>query len=178
MRERGVIRPTASEIKHDGYRLMARMEDCRLRLFSRRGHERSDRFPRIGEAIDGEAVVLCPKTGLSLFDELCSGRDGRERQRPQCRGGCQRPRLARRDCYRPRFSHRPGALSLEGEETSRSFPGGLGSGQLSPALPRAQSDKHQTISKVQGHRRRASNESGAWSSTMIGIALERSKSPQ
>jgi bifunctional non-homologous end joining protein LigD len=44
----------------------------------------SDRFPRIGEAlaslkatsatIDGEAVVLCPTTGLSLFDELHSGR--------------------------------------------------------------------------------------------------------
>jgi bifunctional non-homologous end joining protein LigD len=48
----------------------------------------SDRFPRIGEAlaslrarsitIDGEAVVLCPKTGLSLFDELHSGRRDRD----------------------------------------------------------------------------------------------------
>jgi bifunctional non-homologous end joining protein LigD len=72
------------EIKHDGYRLMARLEGRRVRLFSRRGHDWSDRFPRIREAmtslrarsatIDGEAVVLCPKTGLSLFDELHSGR--------------------------------------------------------------------------------------------------------
>ena len=72
------------EIKHDGYRLIARLEGRRVRLFSRRGHGWSDRFPRIGEAvaslrarsatIDGEAVVLCPKTGLSLFDELHSGR--------------------------------------------------------------------------------------------------------
>jgi bifunctional non-homologous end joining protein LigD len=63
---------------------MARLEGRRVRLFTRRGHEWSGRFPRIGEAlaslrarsatIDGEAVVLCPKTGLSLFDELHSGR--------------------------------------------------------------------------------------------------------
>jgi bifunctional non-homologous end joining protein LigD len=65
------------EIKHDGYRLIGRLEGGRVRLFTRRGHEWSDRFPRIGEAlaslkarsvtIDGEAVVLCPKTGLSPF---------------------------------------------------------------------------------------------------------------
>jgi bifunctional non-homologous end joining protein LigD len=58
------------EIKHDGYRLIARLEGRRVRLFSRRGHDWSDRFPRIREAlaslrarsatIDGEAVVLCP----------------------------------------------------------------------------------------------------------------------
>ena len=28
--------------------------------------------------IDGEAVILCPKTGLSLFDELHSGRRDRD----------------------------------------------------------------------------------------------------
>jgi bifunctional non-homologous end joining protein LigD len=72
------------EIKHDGYRLVTRLEGGRVRLFTRRGHDWSGRFPRIGEAlaslraqsatIDGEAVVLCPKTGLLLFDELQSGR--------------------------------------------------------------------------------------------------------
>jgi len=61
------------EIKHDGYRLMARLNGTRVRLyslaaFSRRGHDWLERFPRIGEAlgrlraqsatIDGEAVVL------------------------------------------------------------------------------------------------------------------------
>jgi bifunctional non-homologous end joining protein LigD len=76
------------EIKHDGYRLIGRLEGGRVRLFTRRGHEWSGRFPRIGEAlaslkatsatIDGEAVVLCPKTGLSLFDELHSGRRDRD----------------------------------------------------------------------------------------------------
>ena len=70
-------------------RLAARdLEGRRVRLFSRRGHEWPDRFPRIGEAlaslrarsaaIDGEAVVLCHKTGLSLFDELHSGRHDRD----------------------------------------------------------------------------------------------------
>jgi bifunctional non-homologous end joining protein LigD len=76
------------EIKHDGYRLIGRLEGRRVRLFSRRGHDLSDRFPRIGEAlaslgaqsatIDGEAVVLCAKTGLSLFDELHTGRRDRD----------------------------------------------------------------------------------------------------
>jgi bifunctional non-homologous end joining protein LigD len=72
------------EIKHDGYRLVARLEGRRVHLFSRRGYEWSDRFTRICGAlaslkarsttVDGEAVVLCPKTGLSLFDELHSSR--------------------------------------------------------------------------------------------------------
>jgi bifunctional non-homologous end joining protein LigD len=76
------------EIKHDGYRLIGRLEGGRVRLFTRRGHNWSDRYPRIGKAlaclrarsatIDGEAVVLCPKTELSLFDELHSGRRDRD----------------------------------------------------------------------------------------------------
>ena len=39
------------EIKHDGYRLMARLEGRGVCLFSRRGHEWSGRFPRISEAL-------------------------------------------------------------------------------------------------------------------------------
>ena len=34
--------------------------------------------PQASATIDGEAVVLCPKTGLSLFDELHSGRRERD----------------------------------------------------------------------------------------------------
>ena len=78
----------AHEIKHDGYRLVARLEGRRVRLFSRRGMEWSDRFHRISEAlaslrtrsvrIDGEAVVLCPKPGLWLFDQLHSCRRDRD----------------------------------------------------------------------------------------------------
>ena len=64
------------EIKHDGYRLVGCLEGRRVRLFSRRGHEWSDRFPRIREAlaslgsrsitIDAEAVVLCRKRAFAF----------------------------------------------------------------------------------------------------------------
>jgi hypothetical protein len=56
------------EIKHDGYRLIVQRDGQRVRLFTRNGHDWSDRFPPIAEAalrnrntnfvIDGEAVLL------------------------------------------------------------------------------------------------------------------------
>lgn len=49
-RARSVIR-SGHEIKHDGHRLMARFNAARVRLFSRRGHDWSELFPRIGEAL-------------------------------------------------------------------------------------------------------------------------------
>jgi bifunctional non-homologous end joining protein LigD len=71
------------EIKHDGYRLIARKTAGRVRLFTRRGYDWTDRYPRIVEAvaallagsatIDGEAVY-CDATGLSIFDALHSRR--------------------------------------------------------------------------------------------------------
>jgi bifunctional non-homologous end joining protein LigD len=67
------------EIKHDGYRLTARKQDGRVRLFTRRGYDWSERYPLIAKAmaalrvcsatIDGEAVV-CDADGLSIFDHL------------------------------------------------------------------------------------------------------------
>ena len=39
------------EIKHDGYRLIARKRAGRVRLFTRRGYDWTDRYPRIGEAV-------------------------------------------------------------------------------------------------------------------------------
>jgi bifunctional non-homologous end joining protein LigD len=69
------------EIKHDGYRLIARKQVGRVRLFTRRGYDWTDRYPRIVEAvaalrassatIDGEAVC-CDESGLSVFDDLHS----------------------------------------------------------------------------------------------------------
>jgi bifunctional non-homologous end joining protein LigD len=69
------------EIKHDGYRLIARKQDGRVRLFTRRGYDWTDRYPRIVAAvaairassitIDGEAVC-CDANGLSIFEELHS----------------------------------------------------------------------------------------------------------
>ena len=65
------------EIKHDGIRVIARKEDTRVRLYSRRGNDLTKRFPLIVEAlarlrarsciIDGEAVV-CRDDGLTIFD--------------------------------------------------------------------------------------------------------------
>jgi bifunctional non-homologous end joining protein LigD len=67
------------EIKHNGYRLIARKRDGRVRLFTRRGYDWSDRYPRIVQAvaapraasvtIDGEAVC-CDASGLAIFEEL------------------------------------------------------------------------------------------------------------
>jgi bifunctional non-homologous end joining protein LigD len=67
------------EIKHDGYRLIARKQDGRARLFTRNGFDCSDRYPLIREAvaklraeaavIDGEAV-WCDGEGLAIFDKL------------------------------------------------------------------------------------------------------------
>ena len=60
------------EIKHDGYRLMARIDLVGIRLITRRGNDWSDRLPLVIEAvnhlqvrsclIDGE-VVCCESAG-------------------------------------------------------------------------------------------------------------------
>jgi bifunctional non-homologous end joining protein LigD len=69
------------EIKHDGYRLIARKRDDRVRLFTRGGFDWTERYPRIRAAaaalrtasavIDGEAV-WCDGEGLAIFDKLHS----------------------------------------------------------------------------------------------------------
>ena len=67
------------EIKHDGYRLMARRDPVGIRLLTRRGNDWSARFPLVIEAmnhlkvrsclIDGE-VVCCDERGLATFATL------------------------------------------------------------------------------------------------------------
>src|SRR6266567_3107387 len=75
------------EIKHDGYRLMARRDPIGIRLLTRNGHDWASRYPLIVEAvdrlkvrsclIDGEAVA-CNGEGLPVFDRLRYRRhDGR-----------------------------------------------------------------------------------------------------
>jgi bifunctional non-homologous end joining protein LigD len=71
------------EIKHDGYRLIVQRESNRVRLFTRNGHDWTDRFPLIVDAalrnrstsfvIDGEAVLL-GEDGVSDFNGLHSRR--------------------------------------------------------------------------------------------------------
>jgi bifunctional non-homologous end joining protein LigD len=67
------------EIKHDGYRLMARRDPVGIGLITRRGNDWTTRFPLIVEAvnhlkvrsclIDGEAVC-CDEKGLAVFHVL------------------------------------------------------------------------------------------------------------
>jgi ATP-dependent DNA ligase len=69
------------EIKHDGYRLMVWRDGDRVRLFTRRGFDWTERYPWIVRSarqlpvsqflIDGEAVV-CGEDGVSDFDRLHS----------------------------------------------------------------------------------------------------------
>src|SRR5947209_4955872 len=69
------------EIKHDGYRMIVRKTVDRVRLFTRRGYDWTDRFLLIREAVaglrssalvlDGEAVC-CATDGTANFDLLHS----------------------------------------------------------------------------------------------------------
>jgi hypothetical protein len=72
------------ELKHDGYRLMARRDAAGVRLLTRNGHDWATRFPLIVQAvdalrlrsclIDGEAVG-CDDDGLPVFQKLRQRRD-------------------------------------------------------------------------------------------------------
>jgi len=65
------------EIKHDGFRIIARRDAAGVRLVTRNGYDFADRFPLIVEAIaalpasscvvDGEAIAV-DENGLSVFD--------------------------------------------------------------------------------------------------------------
>jgi bifunctional non-homologous end joining protein LigD len=69
------------EIKHDGYRMIVRKKDDRVRLFTRRAYDWTDRYPLIREAVtslrpsalvlDGEAVC-CDPDGTANFERLHS----------------------------------------------------------------------------------------------------------
>lgn len=68
------------EIKLDGYRLMARIEDGQVRLITRGGHDWSSKMPALVRALqglklksawlDGEIVVMGDKTGTPDFNAL------------------------------------------------------------------------------------------------------------
>jgi ATP-dependent DNA ligase len=74
------------EIKHDGFRMMAKRDLIGIRLLTRNGHDWMDRFPLIAEAmdflrvksclIDGEAVA-CDAHGLPVFEQLRERRSDR-----------------------------------------------------------------------------------------------------
>jgi bifunctional non-homologous end joining protein LigD len=67
------------EIKHDGYRLIVRQDGMAVRLFTRRGHDWTDRYPAIAAVaaklraksftLDGEAAVS-GADGVAVFEAL------------------------------------------------------------------------------------------------------------
>jgi hypothetical protein len=67
------------EIKHDGFRIMARRDAAGVRLITRKGNDLTRRFPFIAIAvaalpvpsclIDGEAIVS-DEAGLAVFDRI------------------------------------------------------------------------------------------------------------
>ena len=71
--------PWLHEIKHDGFRVIARKNEKRVKLYSRPGNDLTYRFPLIVEALarlrsrscimDGEAVA-CGDDGIALFDRI------------------------------------------------------------------------------------------------------------
>ena len=73
------------EIKHDGFRIMARRDAAGIRLISRHGNDFTARFPLAAAAvaslpahsflIDGEAIVTNAK-GLAVFDLIRRQRHG------------------------------------------------------------------------------------------------------
>jgi ATP-dependent DNA ligase len=46
------------EIKHDGFRVIARKDGDRVRLYSRPGNDMTRRFPLIAEGADGPAFTV------------------------------------------------------------------------------------------------------------------------
>ena len=80
----------AHEIKFDGYRVQARLDDGEVRLLTRKGLDWSEKFPNIAAAvaklpahaalIDGEVVVE-DKKGVSNFSELQAALKAGERER-------------------------------------------------------------------------------------------------
>jgi bifunctional non-homologous end joining protein LigD len=73
------------EIKHDGFRIMARRDGAGVRLFTRNGHDFTARFPLAAAAIaalpahsfliDGEAIVT-DDNGLAVFELIRRARNG------------------------------------------------------------------------------------------------------
>ena len=68
------------EIKHDGFRIMARRDGAGVRLITRNGNDFSSRFPFIAMAvgklpvrsclIDGEAIVCDENGGCAVLLEM------------------------------------------------------------------------------------------------------------
>jgi len=81
------------EIKHDGFRILARRDGAGIRLFTRHGNDFTARFPLAVDAVtrlpahsfllDGEAIVTNDR-GLAVFELI-----RRHRQALSAQSGCR-----------------------------------------------------------------------------------------
>jgi bifunctional non-homologous end joining protein LigD len=113
------------EIKHDGFRIMARRDGAAVRLITRHGNDFSSRFPFIAMAvgklpvrsclIDGEAIV-CDENGLADFELI--RRDGASESAVLC--AFDLLELDGQDLRRRPIEERKGLLAklLNGQQTS------------------------------------------------------------
>ena len=107
------------EIKHDGYRFICRREGSRLRVFSRRGNDYTDRVPRIVDTfarlsassvtLDGEGVA-CDPNGVTNF-ELLRAALGRPTKREVFLYAFDLLELDGRDLHREPWSERRAKLA-------------------------------------------------------------------
>jgi bifunctional non-homologous end joining protein LigD len=113
------------EIKHDGFRILARRDSAGVRLITRKGNDFSSRFPFIAMAvsklpvrsclIDGEAIV-CDENGLADFELI--RRDGAGESAVLC--AFDLLELDGQDLRRRPIEERKGLLAklLNGQQTS------------------------------------------------------------
>src|SRR5215203_745846 len=83
-----VLPPTGGdwlhEIKHDGFRLIARRDGARVRLLTRNGNDWTECYPFVAEAvaalkvksciIDGE-ITVCRPDGVTSFERCAAPKD-------------------------------------------------------------------------------------------------------
>ena len=96
IRKASARRRRLHEIKHDGFRVIARRDGKRVKLYSRPGNDLTGRFTRIVDAvarlkartciIDGEAVA-CGPDGIALFDLIRYWRHDERSPRLRSPGG-------------------------------------------------------------------------------------------
>ena len=125
------------EIKHDGIRIIARMQDKRVKLYSRPGNDLTSRFPQIVEAlsrlrsrsciIDGEAVA-CGDDGIALFERIRYRRHDASVFKNSTATICG---VSRSNGARQRWG---GCLLAHGRRAAQRASGGRGAGRIRPCV--------------------------------------------
>jgi ATP dependent DNA ligase domain len=76
------------EIKHDGFRVVARKDGPRVRLYSRPGNDLTYRFPLIAEALKRETEEERGKKGGDEYAQEDNSRTDRQKRKSRPMGKC------------------------------------------------------------------------------------------